>query len=54
LPPSAPEQSAFVEEPEEEPVVEEAKPAKRQAKKAEPKPENSKLADVLSTWGDEG
>jgi hypothetical protein len=33
--------------------VEEAKPAKRQAKKAEPKPETNSLADVVSAWSDD-
>lgn len=54
LPPSA--QIEYSDEPDEEgdtPVVEEAKPAKRQAKKAEPKPETNSLADVVSAWSDD-
>lgn len=56
LPPSASEQIVYSDEPDEEgdtPVVEEAKPAKRQAKKAEPKPETNSLADVVSAWSDD-
>ena len=53
LPASEPEQIVYSDEPEEEPVVEEAKPAKRQAKKAEPKPETNSLADVVSAWSDD-
>ena len=53
LPPSA--QIEYSDEPDEEeaPVVEEAKPAKRKAKKAEPKPETNSLADVISVWSDD-
>lgn len=53
LPASEPEQIVYSDEPEEEPVVEEAKPVKRQAKKAEPKPETNSLADVVSAWSDD-
>jgi len=54
LPPSASEQIVYSDEPEEEPVaVEEPKPAKRQAKKTEPKPETNSLADVVSAWSDD-
>jgi hypothetical protein len=53
LPPSA--QIEYSDEPDEEeaPVVQEAKPAKRKAKKAEPKPETNSLADVISVWSDD-
>lgn len=45
---AAPAEVDGFDEPEEEPA-----PKKRAAKKAEPKPESSDLADVLEAWGDE-
>lgn len=47
-PVSAPAEVDGFDEPEEEPA-----PKKRAAKKTEPKPESSDLADVLEAWGDE-